>query len=88
LLQLLLDRGNFLNIDISQSSVATYLRFDGIFKYDFVEILPLSLSAKEFLSFENRLTFGEVMSKSLVSCFFDSRSSENSTLIIEFIPSC
>jgi len=59
----------FLNIDISQSSVATYLKFDGIFKYDFVKILPLSLSAKEFLSFENRLTFGEVMSKSLVSCF-------------------
>ena len=25
--------------------------------------------------FENRLTFGEVMGKSLVSCFFDSRCS-------------
>ena len=32
--------------------------------------LPLSLVAKKF---ENRLIFGEVVGKSLVSCFFDSR---------------
>jgi len=36
-----------------------------------VENLPLSLSA----NFKNRLTFGEVMGKSLVSCFLDSRCS-------------
>ena len=36
-----------LNTDISQGSVVTYLRFRGIFKYDFVANLPLSLSVKE-----------------------------------------
>jgi len=40
--------GHFLNIDISQSSVATRLRCGGIFKYKFVANLPLSLSVKEF----------------------------------------
>ena len=33
LLQLLLKHGDFSNIDISQGSVATQLRSDGIFKY-------------------------------------------------------
>jgi len=33
---------------ISQGSAATYLKCDGIIKYDFVANLPLSLSAKEF----------------------------------------
>ena len=42
---------DFLNIDISQSSVATCLRRGGIFKYDFITNLLLSLSMK---SFENR----------------------------------
>jgi len=37
-----------------------------IFKYAIVANLPLSLSVKKI---ENRLTFGEVMGKSLVSCF-------------------
>jgi len=37
-----------LNIDISHGSVATYLRCGGIFKYDFVANLPVSLSTKEF----------------------------------------
>ena len=32
--------------------------------------LPVSLRVKEF---ENRLTFGEVMGKSLVSCFFETQ---------------
>jgi len=44
----LLEHGNFLNIDISQGSVATYLRCGGIFKHEFVANLPLSLPAKEF----------------------------------------
>jgi len=48
MLQLLLECGNFLNIDISQGSVATYLTCGGIFKYEFVANLPLSLLAKEF----------------------------------------
>ena len=40
------------------------------FKYAFVANLPLSPQRKNF---ENRLTFDEVMGKSLVSCFLDSR---------------
>ena len=39
----------------------------GMFKYEFVANLPASLPEKFF--FENRLTFGEVMGKSLVSCY-------------------
>jgi len=38
----------FLNTDISQGSVATYLRCGGIFKYEFVANLPLSLLVKGF----------------------------------------
>ena len=41
-------------------------------KYVFVANLPVSLSAKEF---RESVTFGEVMGKSLMSCFFDSRCS-------------
>ena len=55
-------------MDISQGSVATYLSCTGAFKYDFVANLPLSLPAK--VNFENRLTFGEVVGKSLMCCFF------------------
>jgi len=64
------DCRQFSDIHISQGSVVTDLRFGGKFVHDFVANLPLSLSVKEF---ENRLIFGEVMGKSLVSCFFDSR---------------
>ena len=60
----------FSDIHISQDSVATYLRCGGIFKYEFVANLPMSLPVKDF---ENRLTVGEVMSKSLVSCFFETQ---------------
>jgi len=67
LLQLLLEHCDFLNIDISQGSVATRLRCGGIFKYELVANLPMSLPVKEF---ENWLTFGELMGKSLVSSFF------------------
>ena len=38
----------FLNIDISQGSVATRLRCGGIFKYELVAKLPVSLPVKEF----------------------------------------
>jgi len=41
------EHGNFLNIDISQGSVATHLRCGGIFRDDFVENLLLNLSVKE-----------------------------------------
>jgi len=58
LLQLLLEDGDFLNIDIPKGSVATRLKCDGIFKHKFVANLPLSLAVKEFF---NRLTSGEVM---------------------------
>jgi len=44
----------------------THLRCGGIFKYEFLANLPVSLSVKNF---ENWLIFGEVMGKSLVSCF-------------------
>ena len=68
LLPLLLEHCDYLNIDISQGSVATRLRRGGIFKYELVANLLASLPVKEFW---NRLTFGEVMGKSLVSCFFE-----------------
>ena len=47
LLQLLLDHCDFLNMDISQGSVATRLRCGKIFKYEFVANLPVSLPVKE-----------------------------------------
>jgi len=55
----------------SQGSVVTqtHLGHGGVFKYDFVTNFLLSLTMTE--NFENRLKFGEVMGKSLVSCFFD-----------------
>jgi len=58
----------FSHIHISQGSVATCLRSGGIFKHEFVaNLLPnLLLLVKKF---ENRIIIGEVMAKSLVSCF-------------------
>ena len=53
LLQVILEHGDFLNIDILQGSVATRLRCGAIFKYEFVADLPLSLSAKEFRKLVN-----------------------------------
>jgi len=38
----------FSDIHISQGSPATYLRCGGIFKYEFVANLPVSLPVKEF----------------------------------------
>jgi len=53
----------------SQGSVVTqtHLGHGGVFKYDFVTNFLLSLTMREI--FENRLKCGEVMGKSLVSCF-------------------
>jgi len=48
LLQLLLEHSDFLNTDISQGSVATRLRCGGIFKYELVSNLPVSLPVKDF----------------------------------------
>ena len=57
----------FFCIHISQVSVATCLRRDGIFKHEFVANLLPSPPVKKI---ENRIIAGEVMAKSLVSCFF------------------
>jgi len=46
LLHLLLKNGDFLNTDISQSSVATRLGCGGVFVYDFVTNFLLSLTVK------------------------------------------
>ena len=61
----------------SQGSVATCLRRGRIFKQEFVANWLLSPLVKNF---ENRIIVGEVMTKSLVSCCFDSwcRVVENS----------
>jgi len=48
LLRLLLKNCNFLNIDISQSSVATRIGCGGVFKHDFVTTFLVSLTVKEF----------------------------------------
>jgi len=48
LLHSLFEHGNFLNISISQGSVATHLRSGGIYNNDFIANLPMSLSVKEF----------------------------------------
>ena len=48
LLKLLLEHCDFLNIDILQGSVATRLRCGGMYKYDLVANLPVSLPLKEF----------------------------------------
>jgi len=47
LLHLLLKNCDFLNIDISQSSVATRLGCGGVFKYGFVTNFLLSTKMKE-----------------------------------------
>ena len=62
----------FSDIHISQGSVATYLRCDGIFKDDFVENLPQSLAVKELLKSVN--IWGSYGQEFSVVCFFDSHS--------------
>jgi len=65
-LQYIFQTDAIFDIRISQGSVATRLRHGGIFKHEFVANLRSSPSVKKF---GNRLIFGEVMGKSLVSCF-------------------
>ena len=48
-LQLLIEHGDFLNMDISQGIVTTSLRRSGMFKYNFITNLLLSLAMKIFL---------------------------------------
>ena len=60
MLKFLLEHGRFWNVYISQGSVATYLRCDEIFQYDFVANLPLSLPVKEFCKSVNIwLSYGQ-----------------------------
>ena len=62
----------FFCIRISQGSVATCLKRGGIFKHVFIANLLPSRLVKKFWKSDN----SEVMAKSLVSCFFDSRCIE------------
>ena len=68
----------FSDIHISLGSVATCLKRGGIFKHQFVASLLPSLLVKNF---ENRIIVGEVMGKSLVSCFF-----ETECIYTEYMP--
>ena len=72
LLHFLLKNGDFLNIDISQGSVATRLGCGGIFVYVFVTSFLLSLTVKEFLKIGQYLVklWARVM---CFNCFFDSQ---------------
>ena len=72
LLRLLLKHRDFLNIDISQGSIATRLECDGVFKYDFVTNFLLSLTVKEFWKSVNIWqSYGQEY-----SVFFDSQCSK------------
>ena len=63
LLKLLLGHCDFLNIDISQGSVATRLRCGGIFKNELVANLPVSVLVKEFRKSVNiRQSYGQEFS--------------------------
>jgi len=63
----------FSDIHISQDSVATHLRCGGIFKYEFVANLPLSLSAKELR--KSVIIWGIYGQEFSVLFFIDSRCS-------------
>ena len=60
----------FLYIDISQGNVATHLRCGGIFKYELVANLPVSLQVKEFWKSVN--IWGSYGQKFGVLFFWDS----------------
>jgi len=62
------DYCQFSDIHISQGNVAIYVRCGGILKY--MSLLQINSWVCWWKNFENRLTFGEVMGKSLVSCFW------------------
>jgi len=69
----LLVNGSFLNIYILQGSVDTYLSRVGIFTCVNTFCCKFTTESASGKKIENRLTFGDFMGKSLVSCFFDSR---------------
>ena len=57
----------FVDIKVSQDSVATYARCDGIFNIHLTTNLPRNLPVNTFL---NRLIFGRIMEMSLRTRFF------------------
>jgi len=63
----------FFDINVSQGSVATFVRCGGIFNYSFITNLLLSPLVKIF---KNRLAFGEVMDKSIAMPFFSGEGVE------------
>jgi len=65
------DWHQFADSHISRGSVPTYLRCDGIFKYEFVANLPLSLPAKEFWKLDN--IWGKLWARVWCLVFFDTR---------------
>ena len=65
------DCRKFSDIHVSQGSVASHLRCGGIFKYEFVANLPLSLRK----NFENQLTFVGSYGREFIVLFFDSQCS-------------
>ena len=64
------DYRQFSDIHISQGSVATYVRCRGIFKYQFVANVPLSLPVQEFWKSVN---IWESYGQEFSVLFFDSR---------------
>ena len=57
------------DIYISQGSVATRLRCGDVVRYLNMTMLYIYYWVMEWKNFENRLIFGEVTCKSIVSCF-------------------
>jgi len=66
------EHGNFLNIDMSQGSVATCLRCGGIFNSDYFTLI--SVRVCQWQSFENRSALYEVIGQErIVASFSDSQ---------------
>ena len=66
LLHLVLEHGNIFDTEISHGCVATRLRYGRILIMTLVQIY---CRVQRWKNFENRLAFGEVTDKSLMSCF-------------------
>ena len=76
LLQLPLEHGDFLNIDLTQCSVATCLRWGGVFKNNFItNLLYIESNSKRILKIDQHLA--KYADKSIVSCFFLIHSVDN-----------
>jgi len=72
----------FSDVHISQGSVATYVRCGGIFKYEFVANLPLSLPVKEFR--KSVIIWGSYGQEFSVLFFIDSLCSLHFVLLQNF----